>query len=172
VTTTLWSGPSLYDGLHPGATGASDMRFFDDDNLMQSMSEFDVNEHYSGAAWKFARENPRRTLELAAIKLWRFWKPWPSADEFASPWLAVATAGFFLPLVGFAIVGWWQCRRDWWALSLTAGPLVYFTALHALFIGSLRYRLPAEYPLAVLAAVGLWTVFRTARGTRATVLHG
>jgi hypothetical protein len=33
-------------------------------------------------------------------------------------------------------------------------PALYFTAVHALSVGSLRYRVPAEPPLAVLAAAG------------------
>jgi hypothetical protein len=38
---------------------------------------------------------------------------------------------------------------------LAAGPVLYFALVHAVFVGSVRYRLPAEYPLLVLSAVGL-----------------
>jgi hypothetical protein len=37
---------------------------------------------------------------------------------------------------------------------VTWGPILYFSAIHVLFVGSIRYRLPAEYPFAVLSAVG------------------
>mgnify|MGYP003336161596 FL=1 len=38
---------------------------------------------------------------------------------------------------------------------LAAGPILFLGAVHAVFIGSVRYRLPAEYPLLTLAALGL-----------------
>ena len=155
VPTTLWMGPSLYDGLNPQATGASDMRFFDDERLMERMSEYEVDRHYRERAWAFARENPRRAVELAAAKLWRFWKPWPSAAEFGGVGPAVAVAAWFVPLLGLAAWGWWLARGRFWAWTLAAGPVLYFSGVHMIFVGSLRYRLPAEYPLCVLSAVGL-----------------
>jgi hypothetical protein len=39
---------------------------------------------------------------------------------------------------------------------LAAGPILFLGAVHAVFIGSVRYRLPAEYPLLTLAALGLF----------------
>ncbi|MGD9855191.1 MAG: hypothetical protein AB7U20_09605, partial [Planctomycetaceae bacterium] len=50
--------------------------------------------------------------------------------------------------------GWWTVRGDPWGWVLTIGPLLYFAALHMVFVSSLRYRLPAEYPLLVMTAVG------------------
>ncbi len=155
VFTTLWSGPSLYDGLHPNATGESEMSFFDDERLMNRMSEWDVNENYKRRAWQFAASNPMRALELTAIKLWRYWKPWPSAQQFGGVGPALAVSLFFVPLLVFAAIGLWHEKQHFWVWLLTAGPLLYFAAIHAVFIGSLRYRLPAEYPLCVLAAVGI-----------------
>ncbi len=155
VFTTLWSGASLYDGLSPAATGESDMQFFDRDNLMASRSEYDVDQHYKSAAWQFAKQNPRSAVELTLIKLWRYWKPWPSARQFGALGPALLVAGFFVPVVALACVGGWRVRHQPWAWLLTAGPILYFAAIHAVFVGSLRYRLPAEYALCVLAAVGL-----------------
>jgi hypothetical protein len=45
-------------------------------------------------------------------------------------------------------------------LAATLGPVLFFAALHAVFVGSQRYRLPAEYPLAVLAAAGWLEILR------------
>jgi hypothetical protein len=50
-------------------------------------------------------------------------------------------------------------RSDLWTIALTAGPILYFTLLHMVFVSSLRYRLPAEYPLLVLAAAGVEAVW-------------
>jgi 4-amino-4-deoxy-L-arabinose transferase-like glycosyltransferase len=68
VWTSLWSGPSLYDGLNPQATGASDMRFFDEERLLSRMSEFEMNQQYKDRAVEFARQNPGRAVELGVAK--------------------------------------------------------------------------------------------------------
>jgi hypothetical protein len=34
-------------------------------------------------------------------------------------------------------------------------PAIYLTVVHAMSVGSLRYRMPAEAPMAVLAAAGV-----------------
>ncbi len=154
VFTTLWSGASLYDGLSPAANGDSNMEFFDRDKLMESQSEWDVDQHYNRAAWQFAKENPGRAIELTLVKLWRYWKPWPNAAQFGGLGPAVMVAAFFLPLMFFAARGFWIARHRPWVWMLTLGPILYFAAIHSLFVGSLRYRLPAEYPLCVLAAAG------------------
>ncbi len=166
VFTTLWVGPSLYDGLHEGATGASDMRFFDRDQVLNRMSEYQMDRHYRSLAWQFVREHPARTLQLAGVKLTRYWSPWPLTPQFDSWLLRLPLAISFLALIIAAIVGGWHARRDLPLLILTAGPILYFAAIHSLFVGSMRYRLPAEYPLCVLAALGLHAWFR-ASGTTA-----
>ena len=59
IWTTLWVGPSLYDGFNPQANGESNMEFFEHDNLMNRMSEYDVDRYYREKSWQFIRENPR-----------------------------------------------------------------------------------------------------------------
>lgn len=160
VPTTLWVGPSLYDGLHPLAKGDSDMTFFEEDQLMQKMSEYEMDHEYRRRAWEFVRSHPWRTIELAMIKQSRFWSPIPNAAQFSGRLLQIAGWIAFLPLMVFAVVGAWFARHDLWPLILTVAPILYFAALHLLFVGSLRYRLPAEFPLAVLSAFGVCQLFQ------------
>jgi hypothetical protein len=166
VLTTLWMGPSLYDGLNPNATGDSEMSFFDRDDLLATMSEYDMNQEYARRAKEFARSNPGRAVELAFIKLWRYWKPWPNAGQF-NTWPAwIAVLGSSIPLFTATVLGIWKGRPGWTALTLTLGPVLYFAAIHSIFVGSIRYRLPAEYPMTLLAAVGLSAVLARQRSPR------
>ena len=154
VVTTLWSGPSLYDGLHAGASGDSNMQFIETDHLMGRMSEYEMNREYSRRAWAFVRENPVGTLQLAAVKQIRYWNPLPNGAQFSDWKLQLLTACGTIPLYLFALCGVWRHRSNWLLLLCTLGPLLYFAGLHLLFVGSIRYRLPAEFPLWVLAAAG------------------
>lgn len=157
VLTTLWVGPSLYDGLNPRATGDSDMSFFERDNVMgaRGLTEYDMDRHYRRAAWEYVRDNPRRAGALALVKLGRYWNAWPNAAQFDHWAVKGAYGAFTLPAALAAICGAWRLRRHVWTLALALGPILYFAAIHAVFVSSLRYRLPAEYPLLVLSAVGV-----------------
>ena len=159
VFTTLWAGPSLYDGLNPQATGDSDMRFVETDRLFEQLSEYEVDREYSRRAWRFAAENPGRVLWLAWKKQQRYWSLVPNADQFRDVRLQVVVFLAVLPLMGFAIYGAWLSQHKPLTLVATTGALLLFAGLHLLFVGSLRYRLPAEYPLSVLAAVGVRQLF-------------
>jgi 4-amino-4-deoxy-L-arabinose transferase-like glycosyltransferase len=167
VPTTLWVGPSLYDGLNPEAMGDSNMEFFERDNLLKKMSEYDMDREYRRRAWEFAAEHPARTVWLAMVKQSRYWTPNPTTPQFSG--FVFQTIGWlsFLPLIIFALVGAWYGRHDLWLMVLTAAPIFYFAAIHLLFVGSLRYRLPAEYPLAVLSALGICQVLHL--GNKRTV---
>lgn len=156
VLTTLWVGPSLYDGLRVGATGESDMQFIIDDGLFADpqQTEYDIDRHYRTAAWDFVRQHPLATLKLAVIKCWRYLKPWPSARQFQQPWQLAVVAVPTLLLYLMALRGAWTYRHEPWTWVLLAFPLLYFAALHTVFVGSLRYRVPAEFPLWILAAAG------------------
>jgi hypothetical protein len=158
VPTTLWLGPTLYDGLHPGADGGSDMRFFEEDRAAGAtggLTEYEIDRHYRARALRFAFENPGRVLSLAAAKQRRFWSPVPNAAQFRQPAGYAAVLLFFVPMILLGLRGWWLTRERSRAWLLTVGPLLYFAGLHLVFVGSIRYRLPAEYPFWILAAAGL-----------------
>ncbi|MGP0070235.1 MAG: ArnT family glycosyltransferase [Isosphaeraceae bacterium] len=160
VPTALWMGASLYDGLNPRATGGSDMSFLADPEIWP-LDEQDQDAELTRLAVDFARDHPLRVLVLAVSKFGRYWSPWPNAQGFRSPILAVASTVVELPLFGLIAVGLWGRRRDARAWVILAGPLLYFCALHMVFASSMRYRIPGEMPGLGLAALG-WA--RLARG--------
>ena len=166
IFTTLWAGPSLYDGLNPTATGDSDMTFIESDRLYRAGIEdyeYRADRHYRSAALEFARQTPGRVLQLALTKLARFWSHVPNAAQFGGPWQSIVCGVSFLPLVAGALYGAWLCRDRPDVLLLTLGPVICFSAIHTVFVGSIRYRLPAEYPLWALAACGFCQCHRSLR---------
>lgn len=160
VPTTLWVGPSLYDGLNPEATGDSNMAFFDRENLLATMSEYDMDREYRRRAWAYARQHPQRTVELACVKAGRYWSPWPNAPQFDRPLIRWGLTATTLPLYILAFVGWWQRRRDLVFWLVTLGPALFFCLVHMLFVGSIRYRLPADSTLWIAAATGLVAIWQ------------
>ena len=157
VLTTLWMGPSLYDGWNPeNTTGDSDMAFFDKENLLSQMTEYEMDREYRKRAWEFVFEHPDQVAVLAWKKTLRYWNPFPNADQFKKfPALQFVSLVWFVVVFAPALVGAWQLRRSLGVLAITAGPILYFAAVHLVFVSSVRYRLPGEYPLLVLSAVGI-----------------
>jgi len=154
VITSLWSGPSLYDGLNPNADGTSDMTFFDDENVLAEMSEYDMNAHYQQRALEFVRANPGRSAELAIRKSARFLQPAPSTPPLTwGIWVACGT--FYMVFMGLCLSGIGTRHMDLRSLLVCTGPFLLFLGVHMVFVGSLRYRLPTEFPLAIVAAAGL-----------------
>ena len=162
VLTTLWMGPSLYDGWNPENTsGDSDMAFFDEENLLSRMSEYEMDRAYRARAWEFAVDNPGQVVVLAWKKTLRYWNPFPNADQFKRySTLQFVSLVWFVVVFAPALVGTWQLRHSLGILAITAGPILYFAALHLVFVSSVRYRLPGEYPLLVLSAVGIESLIR------------
>ena len=155
VPTALWTGASLYDGLNPKATGASDMDEFLAAPDIWPLDEEAQDTELFHRAVDFARTNPLRVLELAAIKAARYWSPWPNAAGWYRPAVALPSAAWNVPLLVAMAVGAWDRRREPRTLVVLAGPLVYFAVLHMVFASSMRYRIPAEVPGMGLAAIGL-----------------
>jgi 4-amino-4-deoxy-L-arabinose transferase-like glycosyltransferase len=164
VPTSLQVGASLYDGLHPEANGASDMRFVRDfvheqrrADLQQKpnpkqLFEDRLDERMKQASLTWAKSHPGRVAQLAAIKFLRIWSPWPNALEFRSLSLRLVLMISYTPAMILAGIGLWRARKMGWPLLLLVAPAIYFTLLHVIFVSSIRYRQPAMIPLLILSA--------------------
>jgi len=160
IFTSLWSGPSLYDGLHPGATGASDMTFVDKDTVFSTLSEFDANAEYKRRAVEFVISNPWRTVELAFLKAGRYLSPSLNAAGFSGGPFSLLCLAWYLSFLAFVVTGAIDLRKQPALLLLLAGPFLQFLLVHMVFVGSIRYRLPVEFPLSVIAARGIVVLLR------------
>jgi hypothetical protein len=155
VWTTTNGGFTMYDGFNPNATGASDQRFVAEmAEQLRAMSEVERSDYLSRRARQFIAEHPGRAVGLAFAKLGRTWSPAPLSREYGrNPKIVVVALGYTVPLFVLAAAGLWVGRglsRSVKLLLLL--PAIYFSVAHAISVGSLRYRLPADVPMAVLAA--------------------
>jgi hypothetical protein len=156
VWTTTNGGITAYDGLNPDATGASDQSFVASMPELRGMSEVDRSAYLSEQAKEFARRQPRRVAELAAAKAGRMWSPVPLSQEYGGWKYRTVGILYSVPLYLACAIG--ISRRTTLpraAKVLLLIPAIYFTAVHMLSVGSLRYRIPAEPPMAVVAASAL-----------------
>jgi hypothetical protein len=133
--------------------------------------EYRIDRRLARDAVAWAQANPGEALRLAAMKVRRTWWPWPSSDQVPmgvwGRWLfAIGMLGIVLPALGWLLRSVLHSRRNsespsaphgaplhariwlvWWT------PTLYFALLHAVFVGSIRYRQPAVLALCVIAAL-------------------
>lgn len=161
VWTTLWAGPSLYDSLNLEADGSSEMSFFDHEQVMarDGLSEYEMDRHYRDRAREFLRAEPAKGFQLMLSHAGRYWSLTPNADQFQNLWLRMGLGAWTFLLYLFGLLGICSLRRQWLTLVLCAGPMLAFGVIHTVFVGSLRYRLPAEYPFSLIVAAGIvWAI--------------
>jgi hypothetical protein len=157
---TTRAGISLYDGVGPQATGASDLGNVKQMPAVVGLSEAEWNRFFLTEAVEAIRTDPLRILRLAGIKVARMWNPVPNAQDYKSPLVRVVAGAwsvslYLLSATGAIILCSSPPRGNRKLALFLLIPAVYLTALHSLFVGSVRYRLGAVPMLAVLAGLAL-----------------
>ena len=119
-------------------------------------------DYFAHKTKEYIRENPLRAAKIIVGKTFLFWRPWPY-DPYTIPQRIVLTV-YFSILFALAVLGvrLFASNPVWmpiWAL------FAYLTALHSVFAGSLRYRMPLEPFLCLLASAGAVELVRR-RGAR------
>ena len=170
VPTSLQMGASLYDGLNPSATGASNMEFVDRFREEELASPSDsTNAHFEArldarmkkAAINWVKNNPQHALKLCFVKIYRLWAPIPREKAFAKPVIKISLMISFIPIFFLGLAGCvvsLKRRGAAWTLLI---PALYVTALHSVFVSSIRYRTPVLYGFSILAAYFLLSSFET-----------
>jgi hypothetical protein len=161
VMTTLQMGASLYDGLSPAATGASDMTFTEKFRLEErrhatgdpaDTEEYRLDRRMKQASLDWAKNHPGQVLKLAAVKFCRLWNVWPNEPAFSRIALKLVIFFSYVPVMLTAFAGIFRCRKQGVEFLMLLVPAVYVTSLHVIFVSSLRYRVPVMPFFMIFAA--------------------
>ena len=153
------SGFTLYDGYNPDATGASDQTFVNREPELQSLGEVDRSIYLTKKAIRYARSHVSNDLYLAVVKLVRTWSPAPLSAVFGKPGYQVIAVLYEAPFQILLILGLLRGKLPRSAKVFLIAPAIYLSTVHALTVGSLRYRIPVEPALAIVAVS--WAGVRT-----------
>ncbi len=156
-------GVTLYDALGPQADGSSNQAFLNEMPELSGLDEVARDRLLRERACDELRRDPGRAWRLAGIKFLRTWSLIPHVTNYRGGTVALASAAYTLLVLILAGVGLLRCLARWARPTTIAYhallwlPVVYFTLVHSLFIGSLRYRVPLMPLLALAAATVLLT---------------
>ncbi len=161
VLATTRGGVTLYDGVGPQATGRSDMRF---EQLLadqtRTLDELAYDAYYRRKSLRQIRAEPWRIVGLVPRKLSRLWSPTPNLAEGQRPLYRWASRLAYIPMVAGAMLGLVVLLRQPKRLVLLVAPVVMVTLVHAVLVGSIRYRVPIEPMLFVMAGAAIAWVHR------------
>lgn len=156
-------GVTLWLSNNPNATGilAKDYRYFrDTEDELFSREDYpdpvDRADAYKADALGFIRDNPGRFAELCAVKFVQLWKVYSPRVPLVMSLVTIASFG--VALLFFLI----QAARRGWRRSPEMLMLLLIasqTAVHMVFTANVRYRIPIEPLVLVMAAAGfVWSL--------------
>jgi len=148
-------GATLLDSFGPWADGGTGMQRIAWPECPPNATEYERERIYRRAALDWIRENPLKSVQLAGAKLLRTWSITLHAPGYQGGifdvigWLTVA------PVFALAAVGAWLLRSRRVLLYTLLAPAILTSILHCVFVGSVRYRIPAMPGLFVLAGTAI-----------------
>lgn len=149
-------GITLYDAQGPQADGSSDQAgFVERMPEVAALPEAQRDRAYRDLAIEQMRRDPARIVRLAWVKFLRTWNPIPNAAAYRGGTIAMISAVWMILMYIGIVPGTWRARARGRFLLMAWLPIVCFTLLHCIFIGSMRYRVPLMPFVELLAAAAL-----------------
>lgn len=154
------SGTTLYEGLasDPLVIRRRLEEIGDEYERLGRLDPAGMDRRYLGKALSWMRDHPAQTARIAAGKALDYWRFWPRRpDSRTSGALATVYFSLLLPL---ALLGAWSVRADKRRWAPIAALFLYLSVVHSFYRTALRYRLPLEPFLCLLAAGGILRLVR------------
>jgi hypothetical protein len=153
---TSKAGLDLWEAFSPTANGGPDVAAVQRGLDEVGGDELAADRALRSKAWSGVTAG--RVVSLAVKKQSRFWSPVPNFAEYKSWPIVLATAVALVPTTLLLIFGILKARRWPKALVLCGMAVAYTALLHAVFVGSIRYRLMVEPFIVVIAAWAITTM--------------
>ena len=160
-------GVTLYDAQGPQADGSSNQAFLQDTPAFRGLDEATLDRTLARRAAEQMCADPGRVLRLAGVKLLRTWSPIPNVAEYRSGAVATVGAVYTVVVLLGAVAGLARSRGRRTLRALLWVPVIYFTLVPCIYIGSVRYRVPLM-PLLAVAAASVLSVAQKPDNQRAT----
>jgi len=152
---------------------------------LKGLGEIERDRTLRRLALEQMRADPARVLRLALTKFGRTWNLVPNQADYRRGYTALVSAAFTGLVLLLAAVGLWRSLAIEPRASVRAAPrppdqgrwlllfhvlvwlpVVYFTLVHCVFVGSLRYRVPLMPLVEIAAAAAFCHYWRRARCVR------
>ena len=164
IPLTTGGGITLYESNNPWATGGPGYENIVWTEEMRRMDEVKLDRHFRREAVKFIVNNPRRTIQLAGIKFKRFWNVVPNVEEYRDLKHNLISLLSYGPVLLLAIWGMIEGRRRGRELAILYLPIVFFSLVHLVILGSIRYRVPITPYLILFAGYGITVLTHKLKG--------
>jgi 4-amino-4-deoxy-L-arabinose transferase-like glycosyltransferase len=162
VPLSTQGGVQLYISNNPEATGVMviDQAYVDQTRAQRypNFSEAERDELFQAEAVKFIGENPRRFVELCLIRFVQLWKLYSARVPLSNSLVMIASFGIALPFFLIQVIRCgWRRRPEMLFLLI----ILCHTGLHMVYGSIVRYRIPIEPLVVVMAISGFsWTLSR------------
>ena len=156
IFATTNDGFTLYDGWNPQADGSSNLKLLDELPLLANLSEAQRSDYLRQLAIDSLNADRWRQARLIPTRLARLWSPVPLSAEYGTRRNTIVAALHAVPLFALALVGlFWSDAISRRGKLFLLVPAIAVTLVFGLTVASLRYRMPVQPALAVLAASAL-----------------
>ena len=164
LLSTASSGHVLLEGNNPwndtgGPSGSFSNSAQYKTSIPEGANELAVDKLKKTLAVNYIRDNPQRSATLAIKKLGRLWNPIPNSESYRGQLLRMVSIISTVPLFLLAGLSIWVLRPIIRKLSILYAFIIYYSLIHMLTIGSVRYRLPIDIVLIILASLSLSWVY-------------
>ena len=156
--TTASSGHVLIEGNNPwnntgGPSGSFDHAKIFKNSLPEGDNEIRVDRLKTSRALTYIFENPRQTFDVALKKFFRLWSLLPNDAHYRTTFLSTISFATTFPIFVLAGLSPWILRQKFRKLNILYALIAYYTAIHVITLGSIRYRIPIDLVLIILSSM-------------------